>query len=321
MNDFGLSSLKTLLKPHRLQPGDLIGIVTPASQVQAKKLDQGVAYLKTKGYDVILGKHVFDSVGYLAGRDQDRVRDFHFMFENPEIKAIISSRGGYGTPRLLDTINYDLIAKNPKIFVGYSDVTALQLALWKHTGLITFSGPMAAVEMGSGMDPFSEKYLWSILCDDSSADYYPELPDNHLQIINPGKAKGRLLGGCLSLVSSVIGTKHQPDFTGSILILEDIGEQPYRIDRYLSQLKSAGILDQINGAILGQFIDCNDKEGEPTFTLDEIFSDYFDLLSIPVIKNFLYGHVPKKFTIPIGVDVEMDTSRLRVKLLDSAVDT
>jgi len=276
--------------------------------------------LKTKGYNIVLGKYVYDSVGYLAGSDEDRIHDFHNMFKNPDIKAIISSRGGYGTPRLLDTIDYDLIANNPKIFVGYSDITALQLAIWKHTNLVTFSGPMAAVEMGSGIDSFSEKNFWPLICDDKFDNFYSEIPDNRWNIMHPGKAVGTLLGGCLSLVSSLIGTKHQPDFAGSILILEDVGEQPYRIDRYLSQLKSAGIFDRVNGIILGQFIDCREKEGEPTFTLDEIFSDYFNSLSIPIIKNFLYGHVPKKFTIPIGVDVELDTTHLSLRLRDAAVE-
>jgi len=311
--------LKAQLKPTVLKSGDTIGIVTPASQVRREKLENGIKYLKEKGYEIILGDHVYDEHGYLAGKDDDRINDFHKMFANPEVKAIISSRGGYGTPRILDELDYELIEKNPKIYVGYSDVTALQLAIWKHTGLVTFSGPMAAVEMGTGIDPFSEENLWPLICGTQIDGFFSKTTDSPIEVLRPGKVKGTLLGGCLSLISSVIGTKHQPDFSGSILILEDIGEQPYRIDRYLSQLKSAGIFEQINGVILSKFIDCEEKEDEPTLSLDEIFLDYFGSLSIPVIKNFLYGHVPKKFTIPIGVEVELNTDSQRVQLLEPAV--
>ncbi len=307
------------LKPDVLRHGDLIGIITPASQMVAEKLHAGINYLKTKGYGVILGNHVYDSYGYLAGKDEDRVDDLHFMFSNPEVKAIISSRGGYGTPRLLDLLDYGLIARNPKIFIGYSDLTSLQLAFWKHTGLVSFSGPMVAVEMAKKIDPFSEKNLWSLICDNHPNGFVFNNDNQEFEVLKPGRSHGILMGGCLSLVTSIIGTAHQPDFDKTILILEDIGEQPYRIDRYLSQLRSAGIFNQVNGIILSQFVDCNDKKGDPTLTLDEIFSDYFDSLSFPVIKNFLYGHIPRKFTIPIGIEVEIDTYKNVVRSLEPAV--
>lgn len=310
---------REIVKPIRLRPGDTIGIVTPASPMQLVKLERGIEYLKSLGYKVELGEHVYDSYGYLAGNDNHRVNDLHYMFANPEIKAIISSRGGYGTPRLLDMVDYDLIAGYPKIFVGYSDLTALQLAIWRHTRMVTFSGPMAAVEMGTGIDPFTEHHLWSLLCRDRVDGFFPQVKKTPLQIIRPGKARGILLGGCLSLISSVIGTIHQPDFRRSILILEDVGEQPYRIDRYLCQLRSAGILHQVNGIILSQFVDCTEKKDEPTLSLEEIFADFFSTLDVPVVANFLYGHLPKKFTIPLGVEIEVDTSIPKITLLEPAV--
>lgn len=308
-------------KPKLLKPGDGIGIITPASPMPVEKLHKGVDYLKSLGYRTFLGEHVYDSYGYLAGRDRDRVNDLHFMFENPEIKAIISSRGGYGTPRLLDRINYDLIAANPKIFVGYSDLTALQLAIWRHTGLITFSGPMVAVEMGKGIDPFTEQNFWPLLTQTEVNGFFTRKTEKPVRVMKQGKATGTLLGGCLSLINSVIGTGHQPAFDEAILILEDVGEEPYRIDRYLAQLQSAGIFNRIKGLILGQFVDCEEKEKDPTLTLDEIFSEYFGSLSIPIVKSFLYGHIPKKFTVPIGVRVEIDTSVPVVKLLESPVES
>jgi muramoyltetrapeptide carboxypeptidase len=309
-----------MIKPRPLQPGDTIAVVAPASPMQVSKLETGLDYLKKQGYRIELGEHIFDSYGYLAGHDKDRMNDLLAMFASPNVDAIISCRGGYGTPRLLDSIDYNIIAKNPKIFVGYSDLTALQLAIWKHTNLVTFSGPMVAVEMASEILPFTETYFWRLLCQNRMDDLFNADQKQSLQILQPGKAKGVLLGGCLSLVSSIIGTKHQPDFTGAILILEDIGEQPYRIDRYLAQLQSAGIFQQVNGIILSQFVDCLEKEGEPTLTLDEIFHDYFSSLSIPVVSNFLYGHTPKKFTIPFGVTIEIDTGIPGIQLLETAVD-
>jgi len=307
------------IKPEILCPGDTIGIITPASQMKLEKLNLGVKYLQNLGYKILLGDHVQDSYGYLAGKDVDRIHDLHQMFANPEVKAIISSRGGYGTPRLLDEIDYDLIAQNPKLFVGYSDLTALQLAIWQKISLVTFSGPMVAVEMAAGIESFTEESFWPLICDDQINKLFSMESNDSLQVLKPGKAQGFLLGGCLSLISCVIGTKHQPDFSGSILILEDIGEQPYRIDRYLCQMRSAGIFEQVNGIILGQFIDCVDEEGAPTLTFDEIFEDFFGSLSIPVIKNFPYGHSSKKFTIPFGVNVEINTSIPQVKLLESPV--
>jgi muramoyltetrapeptide carboxypeptidase len=161
--------------------------------------------------------------------------------------------------------------------------------------------------------------FWPLICDTQIDGFFSKIVDSPIEVLRSGKANGILLGGCLSLISSVIGTKHQPDFTGSILILEDIGEQPYRIDRYLSQLKSAGVFEKVNGVIVSKFVDCEEKEGEPTLRLDEIFADYFASLSVPVIKNFLYGHISKKFTIPIGVEIALDTDSQKVQLLEPAV--
>jgi len=308
-----------IIKPPALRPGDTIGIVTPASPMLVEKLERGVDYLRSRGYRVMIGEHVYDSHGYLAGWDKDRINDLQAMFTNQEVKAIFSSRGGYGTPRMLDKINYELIRNHPKIFVGYSDVTALQLAIWQHCRLVTFSGPMAAVEMGTGIAPLAEHCLWTLLGGENSDHVFSAQGAPKLEVIRSGKARGILLGGCLSLLNSIIGTRHQPDFTGSILVLEDIGEQPYRVDRYLSQLRAAGILDQVNGILLGQFVDCAEKEGEPTLTLEEIFADYFEPLAVPVLKNFMYGHVPKKFTLPLGAVVEIDSSVPTVRLLEAAV--
>ncbi len=300
--------------PPALRKGDTIGIISPASPMIRERLEKGIAYLRGKGYSVLLGKHVYDQHGYLAGTDEERVRDLHAMFRNPEVKAIISSRGGYGTPRLLPFLDYELIRENPKILVGYSDLTSLQLAIFSQTGLVTYSGPMVAVEMGKGIDPFTEEHFWPHLLSGQSYSEYPPVLDSPLTRLHPGKAAGALIGGCLSMINPILGTPYQPDFRGSILILEDVGEEPYRIDRYLSQFRSAGIFHQVAGIIFSQFVDC-DAGDSPSLTIDEVIEDYTHDLNIPIVKNFLYGHVDRKFTIPIGAPVELDADSLRIRLL------
>lgn len=300
--------------PPKLRKGDTIGIISPASPMIRERLEKGIAYLKGKGFSVLLGKHVYDQRGYLAGTDEERLEDLHDMFQNPDVKAIISSRGGYGTPRLLPFLDYELIRENPKILVGYSDLTSLQLAIYSQTGLVTYSGPMVAVEMGKGIDPFTEENFWPHLLSGRSYSEYPAVSDSPLTRLHSGKATGTLIGGCLSMINPIIGTPYQPDFRKSILILEDVGEEPYRLDRYLSQFRSARIFQQVAGIIFSQFVDC-EAEDNPSLTIDEIIKDYTHDLNIPIVKNFLYGHVDRKFTIPIGASVELDADSLSIRLL------
>ncbi len=297
--------------PPKLKKGDTIGVVSPASPMIEERLKKGIAYLKEKGFRVLVGDHVHDRWGYLAGNDQARVADLHAMFANPEVKAIVSTRGGYGTPRLLTLLDYDLIRQNPKFFVGYSDLTTLQLAIFARTGLVTYSGPMVAVEMGKGIDPFTEAHFWPHLLKGETYFEFPAVPDAPLKVLHPGKATGTLLGGCLSMVNPIFGTPYQPDFRGSILVLEDVGEEPYRIDRYLSQFRAAGVLKQVAGIIFSQFVDCEPGD-DPSLSIDEILEDYTRDLDIPVVKNFLYGHQDKKFTIPLGATVTLDVDDLRI---------
>ncbi|NOY76772.1 MAG: LD-carboxypeptidase [Calditrichaeota bacterium] len=300
--------------PPALREGDTIGIISPASPMIRERLEKGVAYLKDRGFSVVLGRHVYDQHGYLAGTDEARLEDIHAMFANPEVKAIISSRGGYGTPRLVPFLDYALIRKHPKILVGYSDLTSLQLAIYSQTGLVTYSGPMAAVEMGKGIDPFTEEHFWPHLLAGQFYSEYPAVPESPLVRVHPGKARGTLLGGCLSMINPILGTPYQPDFRGAILILEDVGEEPYRVDRYLSHYRSAGILQQVAGIIFSQFVDCNPGD-DPSLTIDEVIEDYTAGLEIPVVKNFLYGHLDRKFTVPIGATVELDADALSIRFI------
>lgn len=309
------------VKPVRLSQNATIGIVSPASCPPDEQIyRQGVDYLKKSGYSVVEGEHVLNKRGYLAGKDVDRVSDLNRMFQNPGIDAIICSRGGYGAPRIIDQIDFEAIRNNPKIFIGYSDITSLNLAIWQQTGLVNFSGSMVAVEMGRGIDPVTEYHFWKMLKSVTPIGVLSNPPDVPIEILNPGKAKGRLLGGCLSLINVLLGTRFCPDFKDAIFFIEDIDEEPYRVDRYLAQLKLAGILDQLAGIIVGQFIDCETKEpGKPSMELEEIFQDYFRPLKIPIITNFAYGHGPIKHIMPIGVNAVLDTDQGGLIISESAV--
>ncbi|MDW7680865.1 MAG: LD-carboxypeptidase [bacterium] len=309
------------LKPKPVKQGATIGVVSPASRPpDDEKYKCGIEYLRKLGYRVVESRHVLDQHGYLAGKDQDRVQDLNLMFQDDQIDAIICSRGGYGTPRIIDQVDFNLINSHPKVFVGYSDITSLSLAIWQTTGLITFSGPMVAVEMGKGIEPFTEKSFWKAL---TSVEPIGKLknPDNApLKVIGPGKARGRLLGGCLSLINVLMGTPYLPDFEEAILFIEDIDEQPYGVDRYLAQMKMAGVLDQISGVVLGQFVDCTPTDPEkPSLKLEQIFEHYFSDLKIPVLANFAYGHVPVKNTLPIGAMAELDTENGGLFITEAAV--
>jgi muramoyltetrapeptide carboxypeptidase len=309
-----------ILKPPALKKGDVIGIVSPASSPDDfTRIEQGVKYLESLGYRVKLGKHIFKRYGYLSSTDDERADDLNEMFADEKVKAIICVRGGYGTPRLLDKVDYNLIKKKPKIFVGYSDITALQLAIFKKTGLVTFSGPMLAVDIYSNFDSFAEDFFWRILTSREKKIEIKNPNGVELNTLKSGKATGTLLGGNLSLIASIMGTKYQPNFNGSVLVIEDIGEEPYRIDRYLSQLKNSGVLYKINACILGQFTDCAPKEPEKSLTLEQIFNDYLGNLKIPVISNLSYGHIPQKLTLPLGARVRVDAKRQKITIIESVL--
>ena len=315
-----LNSIKNV-KPFLISKNATIGIISPASCPTDEQIyHQGVNYLKNIGYNVVESEHVLDTRGYLAGDDGDRASDLNKMFQDPAIDAIICSRGGYGAPRIIDKLDFQAIQNNPKIFIGYSDITSLNLAIWQKTGLVNFSGSMVAVEMGRGIDSFTEHHFWKMLTTAQPIGLLSNPPENPTTVFNPGKAEGRLLGGCLSLINVLLGTPYCPDFENAILFIEDIGEEPYRVDRYLAQLKLAGILNQVSGVVIGQFIDCDPNDPEkPNLELDEIIEDYFRPLKIPIITNFAYGHGPLKHIMPIGVQAILDTDQGGIIINESAV--
>ena len=310
-----------IVKPKRLKKGDVIGIISPSSSPEDLfRINKGVSYLESLGYKVKVGKNVGHYHGYLAGTDEERVNDLHNMFADKNVNAIICVRGGYGSPRLLDKIDFKIIAHNPKIFVGYSDITALQMAFLMKTGLLTFAGPMLAVDFYNSVSPYTEEMFWALVTSNKKFGRI-KLPENEKTFtIVKGSAKGRMVGGNLATLASLIGSKYFPDMKNRLLLLEEVSEAPYRIDRMFNQLKLAGIFNTISGLILGAFIDCIELDPEKkTLSLGEVVSDYVDKLKIPIVYNFTHGHLKDNVTVPMGANIKLNASRSIIEISESVV--
>lgn len=311
-----------IIKPKKLNKGDLIGIISPASSPDdLSRIEKGVNYLERVGYKVEVGKHVGKYSGYLAGTDEERLEDLHNMFQNKNVKAIFSVRGGYGSGRLLDKINYNLIKNNPKIFVGYSDINALQLAFLSKVGLITFAGPMLAVDFYDEVSPFTEEMFWRVITSDKKIGKITNPKQEKFYTLNKGKASGRIIGSNLSLLVSLFGTEFFPKLKDSILLLEDINEEPYRIDRMLNQLRLGKVFKQIKGVILGNFMNCVPTDPESrSFTLNEVILDYFQKqCKLPVVYNVKHGHIKDNITMPIGLTCNLNATKGFIEIPESAV--
>jgi muramoyltetrapeptide carboxypeptidase len=299
----------------------MIGLVAPASTpVSAERIQKGAEYLERLGYRTILGSHITDQVGYLAGKDSDRADDFNRMVRNKLVKAIFCIRGGYGTPRMLSMIDYAAVKRTPKIIVGYSDITALQLAIFRKTGLITYSGPMTGVEMFNAIDPFTEEHFWRLLTSKTKVGALAVPGDQPLVVHRAGRASGLLLGGNMSLVACIIGTRYCPNLIRSVLVLEDVEEEPHRVDRMWTQIVNAGIASKLSALVLGQFTDCAPKEPDkPHLTIDQVLKEISGSVRCPSISNLAYGHVPKKITLPLGAKARVVGGRGTIEILEGVV--
>ncbi|MFZ4621405.1 MAG: S66 peptidase family protein [Bacteroidota bacterium] len=311
----------TTIKPRALRKGDVIGIVSPASPPSStEKIFKGAEYLERLGYRVKFGRNVEKVYGYLAGTDQERADDINEMFADKDVKAIIAVRGGYGTPRILPLLNYSLIKKNPKILVGYSDLTALQLAIFRKTGLITFSGPMSGVEMFKGIDPFTEEHFWRCVTSTKKLGAFVNPDNKGLVPLVPGKAAGILLGGNLSLIVAIAGSPYLPSFKDSLLFIEEVEEETYRFDRMLGQLMLTGILKDAKGVIMGELTDVKTSDTEkPFLTVEQVMKDYLGGLLKPVVTGLVYGHIPRKLTMPQGIRATIDAKNGTLVINESAV--
>jgi muramoyltetrapeptide carboxypeptidase len=311
----------TIIKPQKLRKGSTIGLVAPASTPSTEeKIEKGAAYLERLGYRVKFGENIRKLHGYLAGTDEERAADFNTMASDKDVNAIFTIRGGYGTPRILQMIDYNSLKQNPKIIVGYSDITALQLAIFRKIGLVTFSGPMTGIEMWKGIDPYTEEHFWQLLTSTKKIGVLKNPNDEPSKILKHGKTRGQLLGGNLSMIACLMGTPFLPKLRSSILFLEDVEEAPHRVDRMLAQLFNAGILNGLAGLVFGKFTDCTPSNpSEPHLTVDQIQKEYAEKIKCPVIGNFQYGHIPRMLTVPIGLQAMLDSERNRLEVLESAV--
>jgi len=294
-----------MLKPKPLQQGDRVGVIAPASPPDMRDLSKGVHFLEQLGFHVQFGKQIEEKYGYLAGSDEARLADFHEMLKNPHIKAIFFARGGYGTARFIDQVDFDLLRKHPKVIWGYSDITYLLHAIYKQSNLITFHGPMIASDIVDQNIDKRSKQMFQQLFTPMSIFYTEHI--SKLTTLVPGVATGTVIGGNLTLLISTLGTPYEIDTTGKILFLEDVGEQPYQIDRMLNQLRLAGKLNQAAGIVVGSFTDTETKE--PSLTLQQVFARYLGCLSCPVMTGFAIGHSHLHIAIPIGVEGRMDTTK------------
>lgn len=308
-------------KPPALIPGQTIGLIAPSFAVpKPAALAEAIETLESLGYRVKAGGSCSRRHGYFAGPDSLRVADINRMFRDDSVDAIFCARGGYGATRLLERVDYDAIRANPKIFSGYSDVTALHGALQRRAGLVTFHGLMATADMAKDKrDDFSLSNFFRVLTDPAPIGLLENPPNLPRVTIAPGRATGRLIGGNLSLVAGALGTPYAYDFNGAILFLEDVGEKTYAIDRLLTQLARAGALDRVAGILLGHFADC--VQGAPEhFTMAEVMRELLDDLGKPVLGGIQCGHCVPKLTLPLGVLCRMDAGAGTVEVLEGAVE-
>ncbi len=311
-----------MLIPPRLHSGDLVGLITPASPVaDPSRIDAGARYLERNGLRVMLGSHVGKVTGYLAGTDEERVQDLQEMFLNPEVKAVFALRGGYGVTRILPLLDFNLFRRHPKIVVGYSDITALLLSIYARASLVTFHGPMVAVDFAGDPDPRTEELFWDMMFGRNALRSIPLADDASRHVLRSGSAKGRLVGGNLSLLSAMTGTGYLPDCTGTIFFVEEIGEEPYRVDRMFTQLLQAGVLHGVVAVLAGQFTDCSAKDQSgPTFSVEDLLRSLSDVLSVPFVSGCRFGHGPSSLTIPVGALAELDTGTTSLRLLEPVVE-
>ena len=333
-----------MLKPRRLREGSTIGLISPASAADPQKIDAGIANLEKRGFRVKEGRSTRTRQGYLAAPDAARLRDLHAMFADPEVDAIMCIRGGYGTGRLLPFIDYELIRENPKILIGFSDITFLELAILKMTGLVTFNGPMlgSAFSQAKPRSFTLDGFMRTLAQPKPAGSVWQGHKDRKYRVVRPGKASGRLTGGNLSLVAASVGTPYEIDTKDRIVFLEDIDEKPYRFDRMLGQLIMAGKLVDASAIVFGRNVPDEEsakleqklaRRGLPKMTTapptkvpreyeqvaDEVITDWLKPLGVPVMIGLPFGHIDDYATLPLGVRASMDTRTGELTIDEAAV--
>ena len=318
-----------MILPRHLRPGDLVGLITPASYVaDPDRITLAERTLKYFGLRARWAKGVGKKSGYFGSPAADRLEDLHSMFRDPDVKAIFAVRGGYGTQHLLDRIDYDLIRRNPKIFVGYSDITALHIAINKFSRVVTFHGPIVL----SRFTEYTQNHFRRALFDPKPIGRLTNPPEgdnirplHSLRAVRPGRANGQLIGGNLTLISTTMGTPYEIDTRGKILFLEDIDEETYRIDRMLTQLRLGKKLEQAAGIVFGECNGCGPRDYKPSmesnYSLGEVLDNVLGDLKIPVLSGMTIGHTSDQLTLPIGISATLDADLGTLDITESCVST
>lgn len=319
-NSISSESNPSTLLPKSLHKGDVVGLISPsAATADRMQFTFAKEALEALGFQVKLGENLKNRRGHLAGTDQERASDLNQMFADPTVKAIICIRGGSGAARILPLIDYELIKNNPKPLMGYSDITALHCAIHSQTGLISFHGPNGTGSWNSfNVQAFNQLFFEKKLVQYKNEQVKGDdlvIKNNRIQVLKAGTAEGKILGGNLTVLTALSGTPYYPDFKDAILYTEDIGEDPYKVDRMMSTLKLNGTLDQIKGFIFGQCSDCEPGGGYGSLSVDQVLDDYILPLNIPAYSGAMIGHISKQFIIPNGAEVRMDSTKGTIELL------
>ena len=305
-----------------MKKGDLIGLVTPGSPITGEQLEEAVEKLENLGFRTYYKESVLSEYGYLAGRDQERADELMHMFTNEEVKGIWCVRGGYGSIRILSRLDYEKIEQNPKVFIGYSDITALLTTIYEQTGLVTYHGPVGTSEFNK----FTVKSLEEVIMDPGQKYRYPykrdkdtaDNPEYDRYTITGGVVEGELIGGNISVLDSMIGSRFEPDFENRIVYLEEIEEKTYRVDKMVFHLLSGTNLKKAAGIVMGTMGDCNIND-EPRLSLKRALDDLLKPLGIPVSYGLSFGHIKRMITIPTGIQASFDAQKNSLKLLEPAV--
>jgi len=314
-NESTPSFFENLTLPKALKKGDAIGVIAPGGAIFNKtSIEKCKIKLASVGLNMVAGKTLTTHHGYLSDTDENRAKEIMEMFTNANIKGILAMRGGSGCARVLPFLDYDLIKQNCKPFIGMSDITALLTAFYTKAEMTSFHGPVGY----STWTDFTKKYFIETLFNKKETEMLAPA-NSDFYTISKGIAQGELIGGNLTVFSQLVGTPYLPDMHGNLLFLEDINEEPYKIDRMLMQLKLAGILSQVNGMIIGEFRKCIPEEPEKSLTLKQVLQDHLADLNIPVFYGGKFGHIKDKWTLPIGIKAEMDANVGSLKLLGPAV--
>lgn len=305
------------LKPKALKSGDTVAITSPAGAVwDEAQVDIFAGILKSFGFNVVLGKTLKEKNGYFAGPDELRAKELNDLFADKKINGIFCMKGGWGCARLLDKLNYNIIKENPKVFIGFSDITALLVAITQKTGLITYHGPVG----NSGWNDYTKNAFINIT-QQTKAYTFDANPagEDTITTIHSGKASGELWGGNLTVLTSIIGSGYLPDWKGKILFLEEAKEEPYSIDRMLTQLKLNGVLNSVSGIVFGKCTKCLAEEPQKSFTLIEVVNQHLKPLGIPVFFGAMIGHIENKLTVPLGIVANIDADKGTISLTESSV--